>query len=133
MDREHAGDERDVEPAGGDTVAVAQEQLVVEEHLRDRPVGPGRDLLGEHVEVVGERGRLRVALGVGGHGDVERCPPLHRGDEIGGALVPVGVRCVRRPGSVGRVAAQGDDVLDPERGVAIDDRVDVRRSTAPRT
>ena len=71
VDREHAGHEWDVEPAAGDPVAVAQEQLVVEEHLRDRPVGAGGDLLGEHVEVVGDRRRLGVTLRIGGHGDVE--------------------------------------------------------------
>ena len=97
-------------PRCGDAVAVAEEQLVVEEHLRDRPVGPGGDLLGEHVEVVLDRRRLRVALGVGRDGDVERAARLHGGDQIGGALVAVGVGRVRGADPFRRIAAQGDDV-----------------------
>ncbi len=100
-------------PYARDAVAVAEERAVVEEHLGDRPVGAGVDLLGEHVEVVIVGGRLGVTLGVGRDGDVEVAALLDGGDEVGGALVAVGVRCVRCADASRRVAAEATIWLTP--------------------
>ena len=86
-------------------------------------VGAGGDLAGEHVEVVLERGRLRVPFGV--------CRDRHLeavgdgGDQIGRAVVAVGVGCVGGVDARRRIAAQGHDLGDAELLVALDHRVHV--------
>ena len=92
MDREDAGHDRDVDPMGLHPIAVAQVLAVVEEHLRHRRVGAGSDLLGEHVEVVIVGRRLRVTLGIGRDRNTEVASLLDGADEIGSALVALGVR-----------------------------------------
>ena len=125
MDREHTGHERNLDAAIGEAVAVAEEELVVEEHLGDRPVGPGGELPGEHVDVVLDRRRLRVALGVGRDGHVERAARLHGCDQISGALEAVWVGRVSGTDPFRRIAAQGDDVAHSECAVAVEHRLDV--------
>ena len=114
-------------PGRGDEVEV---DLVVEEELGDQEGGAGVDLRLQVVEVGVEVGGLRVDLGEAGAADRE--VPA-RGDELGqlgGAAEPaLGLDEVLF--AAGRVAAQGEDVLDPGLGDPVEGRRQIPSSVSP--
>ena len=126
LHRHDARHDRDVDAAGSDAIDVAEVVVVVEEELRDRPVGAGVDLGGEHVEVGVDGRALGVLLGVRRHRDLGVVEALDAGDQIGGVAVAVGVRLVAVADAAGGIAAQGDDVAHARLPVAPDHVVDRR-------
>ena len=98
---------------------------VVEEHLRHCLVGAGRALLGEHIQVVVVGRRLGMTFGIGRDGNGEATALFDAVHEVGGALVAVRVRLVRRAGTGRRVATQRNDPGDAKSGVPVDDHVDL--------
>ena len=95
-------------PARPHLVEVAQVEVVLEEELRDRPVGAGIDLGLQGVDVGIERGGLRVLLGIGRDRDLEVADALDAGHEVAGLGVAAGMRprrrCRRRPAGSPRSA-----------------------------
>jgi len=96
----------------------------VEEELRDDEVGPGVHLALEVFQVVVETRRLGVTLGVARHADGKPVVCLdERHELVGEPEAPRGPdELLLAPG---RVAAQGEDVLDALRLHVVEDAGDV--------
>ena len=114
-DRDDAGEDRHLDaarPRRGDEVEV---DLVVEEELGDQEGGARVDLRLQVGEVGVEVGGLGVDLGEAGAADRE--VPA-RGDELGqlGGAAQAALGLDEVLFAPRRVAAQGEDVLDPGRG-----------------
>jgi len=79
-------------------VAEAEEAVGREEELGDRAVGPRVDLPLQVFEIELPIGRIRVDFGIGRDRNVERRDLLESGDEVGGILIALRVRCIRSAG-----------------------------------
>ena len=119
------GDHRLRAAEGAQFVDEVDVVLHLEEQLRDGVVGDG-ELVGQTAAVVGPVARLRMHLGVGGdpHGEPASDDVVH---EIDGVVV-VARRGVDRVD--GRIAAQGQDVLDAGGLVAVEDLGDLGAGVA---
>ena len=83
-DGQNAGHQFDVDAAGKDAVAQAQEEGIVEEELRDGAAGAVFGLVGHEGQVFFDRHRFRMALGIGGDGDFEVGDVADAAHQIGG-------------------------------------------------
>ncbi|MGY4367588.1 hypothetical protein ACVW1A_003653 [Bradyrhizobium sp. LB1.3] len=117
---------RDVDAAGADAVEIAEVEIVIEEHLRDRSGRTRIDLGLQRVDIIVEVARLGVLLGVrrDRHFDVG-VTLLDAGHERIGRLVAVGMAGIGRADAACGIAAQADDVADADLVIAVDDLVDL--------
>ncbi len=120
VDRHDPGQHRLVDAEGGQLVDQADPVLDLEEELRQREVGD-RQLVGEMAAVGGPVGRPRVHLRVGRDAHRERTGGDHVVEQV--HRVEVVARLV--DATCGWVAAEGEDVLDAEFGVVLEQRRDV--------
>src|SRR5690606_14652252 len=81
----------------------------------------------QHVDVVVDGGAFRVLFRIGADRDLEPADAVEGGGQFGGVGVAVGAGRIGAADAsrAGRVAAQGDDVIDADSLVALDDLIDL--------
>uniref|UniRef100_A0A0N4ZXP4 EF-hand domain-containing protein n=1 Tax=Parastrongyloides trichosuri TaxID=131310 RepID=A0A0N4ZXP4_PARTI len=125
--RHDAGDQGNGHPRRPHPVAETQEGLDVEEELGHGARGAGVDLGLQHLDVVVDGRAFRVLFRIGADRDLKPADAGDGGGQFGGVGVAV---CARRIGAAdarrtGRVAAQGDDVIDADGLISFDDFIDL--------
>ncbi len=125
-DRQDPGDDRHVDPGLPNPFDPVEVDRVVEEELADQELGARFDLLAQEGDVGIGVGRLRMDLGEARGADPESRGRLAAADErgeLGGAAEPARRRR-EVPVAARRVAAEGEDVLDPGVGKPAEDRIE---------
>ena len=117
-DRDHAGDDRHLDPTLAGCRDEVEVDLVVEEELGDQEGSARLDLGRQKGEIGIQIGRLGMHLGKTGATDRKVVVGADEADQLGGAAEPaVGLDEVAL--SARRIATQGEDVLDAGRGNAV--------------
>ena len=126
MHRHDAGHDRDIDAAGADPIEITQIKVVIEEHLGDGAGRPGIDLGLQRVDVGVEIPALGMLLRIGRDRNLEiGITLLDAGDQVGRALIAVGMRLIGRADAGGGIAAQRHDVADADLVIARDHVVDL--------
>ena len=127
--RQNAGHDRHGNAGFSRPVHKTKEVIDIEKELGDGAAGAGADLSLEVVDVSLRTTRFRVSLRVSGNADLEIGDPFQPGNQIRGVGIASRVRHVPNR-SVGRIAAQSNDVPDTSAPVRLSDHVDLASSGA---
>src|SRR5258705_7259431 len=124
--RHDAGHDRNRDAAGANPVEIAQVEVVVEEHLRNRARSTRIDLGLEHVDVGVDVRAFRMFFGIGRNRNLDVAVLLLDAcNKLGRRAIAIGMRGIGRADAARRIAAQRDDVADADIVIAADDLVDL--------